>query len=48
GEFLNGQYTVVGEVTSGLEVLDDIKRGDSSTLQVTGEPDHMAAVRVTD
>ncbi|MEL6690353.1 MAG: peptidylprolyl isomerase [Pseudomonadota bacterium] len=48
GPFLNGNYTVVGRVTSGLEVLDDIKRGDSSTFQVTGEPDHMAAVRVTE
>ncbi|MEM9351285.1 MAG: peptidylprolyl isomerase [Pseudomonadota bacterium] len=46
GPFLNGEYTVVGRVTSGMEVLDDIKRGDGSTLQVTGEPDHMAAVRV--
>ncbi|MEO0357167.1 MAG: peptidylprolyl isomerase [Pseudomonadota bacterium] len=48
GPFLNGQYTVVGKVTDGLDVLDDIKRGDSSTVQVTGEPDHMVAVRVTD
>lgn len=45
---LNGEYTVVGEVTSGLDVLDNIKRGDGSTFQVTGEPDHMSAVRVTD
>ena len=46
GAFLNGQYTVVGQVTGGLDVLDDIKRGDSSTFQFTGEPDHMSAVRV--
>ena len=48
GAFLNGQYTVVGRVTDGLDVLDGIKRGDGSTLQVTGEPDHMAEVRVID
>ncbi|MEM1235681.1 MAG: peptidylprolyl isomerase [Pseudomonadota bacterium] len=48
GAFLNGQYTVVGRVTEGLDVLDGIKRGDASTLQVTGEPDHMSEVRVTD
>jgi peptidylprolyl isomerase len=48
GAFLNGQYTVVGQVTSGLDVLDDIKRGDASTVQVTGEPDHMVTVTVTD
>ncbi len=48
GYFLNGQYTVVGRVTEGLEVLDDIKRGDSSTLRVTGVPDVMKTVTVTD
>ncbi len=48
GAFLNGQYTVVGRVTDGLDVLDKIKRGDASTLQITGEPDHMVAVRVID
>ncbi|MCY4333841.1 MAG: peptidylprolyl isomerase [Litoreibacter sp.] len=48
GAFLNGQYTVVGRVTEGLDVLDNIKRGDSSTLQVTGEPDKMVSVTVTE
>ncbi|KMW56716.1 Peptidyl-prolyl cis-trans isomerase [Candidatus Rhodobacter oscarellae] len=48
GAFLNGQYTVVGRVTEGLDVLDDIKRGDSSTVGVTGEPDHMVSVTVTE
>ncbi len=48
GSFLNGQYTVVGRVTAGLDILDDIKRGDASTFQVTGEPDLMRAVRVTE
>ena len=48
GYFLNGQYTVVGQVTGGLDVLDDIKRGDGSTLQVTGTPDHMVRVVVTE
>ncbi len=48
GYFLNGQYTVVGRVTEGLDVLDYIKRGDGSTLQVTGEPDFMAKVVATE
>ena len=48
GYFLNGQYTVVGRVTEGLEVLDLIKRGDGSTLQVTGEPDRIVSVAVTE
>ncbi|NAZ35504.1 peptidylprolyl isomerase [Rubellimicrobium sp. CFH 75288] len=45
---LNGQYTVVGEVVSGLEVLDAIKRGTGNNGEVAGEPDRMAAVRVTE
>lgn len=45
---LNGQYTVVGRVTEGLEVLDNIKRGDSSTFNITGEPDKIKTVRVTE
>ncbi len=28
GAFLNGQYTVVGEVVSGMENVDQIKRGE--------------------
>lgn len=48
GHFLNNQYTVVGRVTEGLDVLDNIKRGDGSTAKVTGEPDHMVSVIVTD
>ena len=45
---LNGQYTIVGEVTSGLEVLDAIKRGDGPNGAVIGRPDLMEAVRVTE
>ena len=45
---LNGQYTVVGEVTSGLEVLDAIKRGTGSNGAVEGEPDRMVDVRVVE
>ena len=28
GSFLNGKYTVVGEVVSGMDVVDKIKRGE--------------------
>jgi peptidylprolyl isomerase len=28
GSFLNGQYTVVGEVVSGMDVVDKLKRGE--------------------
>ncbi|MEK9733598.1 MAG: peptidylprolyl isomerase [Paracoccaceae bacterium] len=48
GYFLNGQYTVVGRVTSGMEVVDAIKRGRGSNGAVTDVPDVMTAVRVSD
>ena len=48
GAFLDGQYTVVGEVTSGLDVLDAIKRGEGRNGSVVGEPDRMVKVTVTD
>lgn len=45
GDFLNGQYTVVGKVISGMEVVDAIKRGDGANGEVS-EPDMMAKVTV--
>ena len=48
GDFLNGQYTVVGEVTNGMEVVDAIKRGRGNNGAVVGTPDVMSAVRVTE
>jgi peptidyl-prolyl cis-trans isomerase A (cyclophilin A) len=45
GDFLNGQYTVVGEVISGMDVIDAIKRGEGSNGEVS-EPDWMADVSV--
>ncbi len=48
GDFLNGQYTVVGRVTDGMEVVDAIKRGAGPNGTVIGEPDRMVDVRVTE
>ncbi len=48
GYFLNGQYTVVGEVTSGMEIVDTIKRGTGPNGAVIGKPDVMTEVRVTE
>jgi len=48
GHFLNGQYTVIGRVTSGMDVVDQIKRGRGGSGAVTGQPDVMKSVRVTD
>src|SRR6202045_4478563 len=41
GAFLNGQYTVIGEVLSGMEVVDKIKKGEP-----VQDPDRMVTVRV--
>jgi len=43
---LNGQYTVVGQVIEGLDVLDAIKRGRGPNGAVIGAPDFMAHVTV--
>ena len=45
---LNGQYTVVGKVTDGMDVVDAIKRGDGRSGAVTGQPDRMVKVTVTE
>jgi peptidylprolyl isomerase len=41
GAFLNGKYTVVGEVVSGMEVVDKIKKGEP-----VPDPDKMTRVQV--
>ncbi len=43
---LNGQYTVVGEVIEGMEVVDAIKRGTGRNGAVIGRPDVMKKVTV--
>src|SRR6195952_3395454 len=43
GPFLNGQYTVVGKVISGMEFVDKIKRGAGESGSVNG-PDRMIKV----
>ncbi|KMK66981.1 peptidylprolyl isomerase [Puniceibacterium sp. IMCC21224] len=48
GDFLNGQYTVVGKVTGGMDVVDAIKRGTGQNGSVVGAPDVMTSVTVTD
>jgi len=48
GHFLNGQYTVVGEVTEGMDIVDAIKRGAGQSGSVAENPDVMTEVRVTE
>ena len=47
GEFLNGQYTILGQVISGMEVVDAIKRGEGDNGEVAS-PDVMTKVTVTE
>ena len=44
--FLDHQYTVWGRVTSGMEFVDKIKKGDPQSGAVTPPPDKMIKVRV--
>jgi peptidylprolyl isomerase len=46
GDFLNGQYTVVGTVESGMELVDKIKRGDEAQNGVVSDPDKMVKVKI--
>jgi peptidylprolyl isomerase len=41
GSFLDGKYTVVGEVLSGMDAVDKIKKGEP-----VREPDRMIKVQV--
>jgi len=43
---LDGQYTVVGQVIEGMEVVQAIKRGAGRNGAVIGQPDRIVAMRV--
>ncbi len=45
GPFLDGKYTIVGQVISGMEFVDKIKRGSGSSGMVTN-PDRIVTMRV--
>jgi len=44
--FLDGQYTVVGQLVDGWDVLNAIKKGDSAQNGAVEEPDQMLKVTV--
>ena len=46
GSFLNGKYTVVGQVVSGMDVVDKIKKGPESQNGTVSDPDRMLKVQV--
>ena len=43
---LDGKYTIWGQVTRGMEYVDQIKRGTGQNGMVSGEPDHIVRMRV--
>jgi len=46
GAFLDGQYTIVGEVVSGMEVVDEIKLGTGGNGAIVGDADVMVDVNM--
>ncbi|WP_287884754.1 MULTISPECIES: peptidylprolyl isomerase [Paracoccus] len=44
--FLDGQYTVVGQLVDGWDVLNAIKKGDPAANGAVVEPDYMVKVTV--
>ena len=44
--FLDGSYTIVGNVESGMEFVDNIKRGDQAQNGAVTDPDRMISVRM--
>ena len=46
GDFLNGQYTVVGKVVEGMDNVDKIKKGDEANNGSVTDPDRMISVKV--
>jgi len=43
---LDGQYTIVGNVVSGMELVDKIKKGDEANNGSVSNPDRMIKVRI--
>lgn len=46
--FLDGQYTVVGRLVEGWDVLNAIKKGDSAANGAVDDPDYMARVTIAE
>ncbi|MGU3493553.1 peptidylprolyl isomerase [Xanthobacteraceae bacterium A53D] len=44
--FLNGQYTVVGQVVSGMEYIDKIKKGSQANNGSVSNPDRIVKMQV--
>ncbi len=45
-KFLNGNYTVFGQVTAGMDVVDKIKKGSSSNNGQVSNPDKIVKMQL--
>ena len=43
---LDGQYTIVGDVESGMDAVDKIRKGDDAQNGSVAQPDRMVKVRI--
>ena len=46
--FLNGKYTVFGEVVSGMDIVDKIKKGDQAQNGTVKDPDRIVKMQMMD
>ena len=46
--FLDGQYTIVGQLVQGWDVLNAIKKGDQAANGSVDKPDYMAKVTIVE
>jgi len=46
GSFLNGQYTVFGKVVSGMQFVDNIKKGDEANNGTVTDPDKIISAKI--
>ena len=44
--WLDGQYTIWGNVIKGMEYVDKIKKGDGGNGEVMGEPDQIISMKI--
>lgn len=46
--YLDGQYTIFGEVISGMEFVDRIKKGDRQNNGIVSNPDKIISARISE
>ncbi len=46
GPFLDGKYTIVGNVVSGMDVVDKIKKSDDPNSGMVKGPDKIVSMKL--